>query len=123
MKYLISILLLCLSGYVIAGKCPDGSQSPQCTYPGYVPTWDTRYSVTCSMTDTDSGTMRASFTEGGIDYPQAGSLMVKLNGAVISWYENIVEGATGNNVDTRLLPDLTPFTTELIRIEKAMSER
>ena len=122
MKYLL-ILLLTLSANVFARpSCEDNPNNPNCSgdYPGYAPTWDERYAISCEMATVD-GEERASFKESGIDYAQAGSLFVAINGAVISWYQQLADTASATGIDARLIPDLNPLVTEMIRIEKVMS--
>jgi hypothetical protein len=123
MKYLIAILLLSLSGLVTAGQCPDGSQNPNCDYPGYQPDWDSRYNVTITMTSVD-GEVRATSMTGGLDYAQAGSLYGYQVMATKSWYEDLatlvgeIEGA-----DVRMVPTPDSPMTQLIEIEKAIADR
>jgi len=119
MKYLL-ILLLTLSANVFAGQCPDGSNNPNCKWPGETPNWDTRHNVTCEMRNVD-GTLNASFTEGGKDYAISGSLFASLAQAYKDWYADLAELA-GDSVDTRLIPTPDSPLTQLILIESDLSE-
>ena len=126
MKYLISILLLCLSGYVIAGDCPAGSQSPNCSneWPGHVPNWDSRYSVGCSMTDNETGGVSFEFHHGDLDYAQGGSLVVYFQTAMKTWYEDLgALAAASGAIDTRLVPVPDSPLTQFIQIEADVSNR
>ena len=124
MKYLL-ILLLTLSANVFAENCPEGSNSPNCSgdYPGYVPTWDDRYSVGCQITQNGSDPVVTNFQfkHGNLDYAQGGTMMVYLQEAVAEWYADIKEAAAGEGVDSRLIPTPGSKMGDLIAIEKFMS--
>ena len=125
MKYLL-ILLLTLSANVFAGECPEGSNSPNCSgdYPGYVPDWDSRWNVTCSMSEADTGIVRATSMTGGLDYAQGGSLYAYTVNSVRDWYNDLAElGAASGEIDTRLLPQPDSPLTAIIQIEADLADR
>jgi hypothetical protein len=117
MKYLIAILLLSLSGLVMAGDCPPNSNSPNCSndWPGQVPDWDSRYSVGCTMTDNETGATSFEFHHGNADYAQAGSMIVYLQTAMRTWYEDLAAlAAESGAVDMRLIPTPDSPLTQII---------
>lgn len=116
MKYLISILLLSLSGYVMAGQCPDGSQSPNCTYPGYGPDWDSRYTVGCQMVDNETGATSFTFQHGSLDYAQSGYLMVAFQDAMKAVYEGWQEQMNADpNADANLVDWVGALEADLMK--------
>ena len=124
MKYLISILLLSLSGYVSAGNCPDGSQSPHCEYPGYIPNWDDRFNISYQMVNSETGEVRGESLTGGLDYAQAGALYAYLAQAVITFYQDIRELADNTKgIDSRLMPTPDSPMTQIISIEADLADR
>jgi hypothetical protein len=107
MKHLLALLLISLSGYVVAGpNCDQNPNNPNCSgdYPGSVPSWDDRYSVTCDMSDVNSGALQASFTEGNLDYLGAGSLMVYLSQGLVAWHQTIIDSVGSAGADTSMMP-------------------
>ena len=118
MKYLL-ILLLTLSANVFAApSCESNPNNPNCSgdYPGHVPNWDDRYSVTCSMTNSGDATVVAESMTGGLDYAQAGSLYAYQVNATRDWYSDLAEMASGE-IDARLLPNPDSPLTQFIQIE------
>ena len=123
-KYLISILLLSLSGYVIANDCPPNSNSPTCSgdWPGQTPDWDDRYTVGCSMVDNKTGTVNFEFNHGNADYAQGGSMMVYLQNGMKQWYEDLAALAEEEGTfDMRLIPTPDSPLTQFIQIERDLA--
>jgi len=114
MKYLIAVILISLSGYVMANqKCEKNPNNPNCSgdYPGYTPDWDSRYSVGCSMTNNETKATSFEFSHGNLDYAEGGSMMVYLQGGIEQWYMDLKDAAEDEGVDARLVPDLNAATT------------
>ncbi len=126
MKYLL-ILLLTLSANVLATPtCETNPNNPNCSgdYPGYTPDWDSRWNVTCSMSEADTGIVRATSMTGGLDYAQGGSLYAYTVNSVRDWYNDLAEmvGEQGG-IDTRLLPQPDSPLTRFIAIEADLIDR
>jgi len=113
---LLMVVLMSVVPQVIAGECPDGSQNPNCQYPGAAPNWDQRFTVGCSMTNNDNGEINYNFDHGALDYKQAGHLMIVLQTSLLEVYLSYGEEASMQGVDPRLIRDL-------VEIERVMSGR
>ena len=115
MKYLL-ILLITLSANVFAGKCPDGSQSPACQYPGEAPDFSNRYTVGCTMVYNESGATSYNFAHGNFDYAQAGQMMLAFQNAQGAVYAGWVEAIQEDpSADSRLIDWVGRLEADLMK--------
>ncbi len=116
MKKAIMFVLLMFAGMQVSAG--DG-------WPGNIPNWQTRHTVSCTM-EQGNGVLNASFTEGQLDYAQAGSLYASMALAYRNWYKDLAELIQGNeglDFDMRLLPTPESPITQLLEIEADMHDR
>ena len=123
MKYLISILLLSLSGYVVATPPDCPPNNPNCEYPGYTPDWNDRFNVTCAMSSVETGEVRAESMTGGLDYAQAGRLYAYQVNATRDWYSDLAGLVETMGGDTRTVPTPDSPMTQFIQIEADIADR
>ena len=118
-KLMAAFLACCLVSVVsqvMAGQCPDGSQNPNCTYPGYGPNWDDRFTVGCQMVNNETGATNFTFQHGSLDYAQSGYLMVAFQNAMQAVYQEWKDQVSADPaVDNQLIDWVGRLEADLMK--------